>query len=543
MSESPAPAAGACPCDEDEARARTPGRRRSGGGSPRAAGSRFGFESGGVSSPVGTLPSPLAGGGVSSCRQAAAPNAGEPSMTSNRDELGATSSRFDRTSFAHRFSKDAAGSGGWRSACTGSGVSGARIPLATYRLQFNRRFTFRDAHAIVDYLDALGITDCYASSYLKAVPGSPHGYDVADPTRLNPDIGTDEDYWRWIDALRRAAWATCSISVPNHMGIASSANPWWQDVLENGPSSRFARFFDIEWRPVKDELAEQGAHSDPRRSVRSGARAPGAALELSRTARSRSATATTRLPARARYLPGDPAVSTLERADRPGMSSADADELQSIITAAENLPPRTTRDPARSRRGRGKRRSSSAAWRRSPHRARRSRGYRRRDASPAVNGIAGQPRSFDLLDRLLNEQSYRLAHWRVASEEINYRRFFDVNQLAALRMEDPDGLRGGASLRVRADPARRGDRAARRSRRWPVRAGGLPDRLQKRAAGDGGRSRRGSRHDPLPSTSSWKRSSAPASSCPRNGRCTARPATSSPRRSTACSSTGATSAR
>ena len=136
-------------------------------------------------------------------------------------------------------------------------MAGARIPLSTYRLQFNSRFTFRDAHAIVDYLDALGVSDCYASSYLKAVPGSPHGYDVADPTCLNPDVGTDDEYWRWIDALKSRGMGHVIDLVPNHMGIAKSANPWWLDVLENGASSRFARFFDIEWHPVKDELAEK----------------------------------------------------------------------------------------------------------------------------------------------------------------------------------------------------------------------------------------------------------------------------------------------
>src|SRR5436853_5351042 len=136
-------------------------------------------------------------------------------------------------------------------------VAPTRIPLATYRLQFNSGFTFRQAHAIVDYLRDLGISDCYASSYLKAVPGSPHGYDVADPTALNPEIGTDEDYWSWIDALRARGMGHVMDLVPNHMGIAKSANPWWLDVLENGPSSRFARFFDIEWHPVKDELADK----------------------------------------------------------------------------------------------------------------------------------------------------------------------------------------------------------------------------------------------------------------------------------------------
>src|SRR5437667_7945003 len=132
-----------------------------------------------------------------------------------------------------------------------------RIPVSTYRLQFNSHFTFRDAKAIVDYLHDLGVSDCYASSYLKAVPGSPHGYDVADPTRFNPDIGTDDEYWTWIEALKSLGMGHVMDLVPNHMGIAKSANPWWLDVLENGPSSRFASFFDIDWRPLKAELADK----------------------------------------------------------------------------------------------------------------------------------------------------------------------------------------------------------------------------------------------------------------------------------------------
>src|SRR5437762_398068 len=122
-----------------------------------------------------------------------------------------------------------------------------RIPASTYRLQFNTRFTFRDAQAIADYLHCLGITDCYASSYLKAVPGSAHGYDVADPTQLNPEIGTREEYNAWIDALRSRAMGHVLDVVPNHMGIAKSSNPRWLAVLEDDPSSRFDAFFDIDW--------------------------------------------------------------------------------------------------------------------------------------------------------------------------------------------------------------------------------------------------------------------------------------------------------
>ena len=130
----------------------------------------------------------------------------------------------------------------------------AVVPVATYRLQFSASFTFDDAARAVDYLDALGISHGYASSYLAAVPGSTHGYDVADPTRLNPEIGDEASYARWIDALRARGMGHILDLVPNHMGIAQSANPWWQDVLENGPSSRYAPAFDIDWHPLKQEL-------------------------------------------------------------------------------------------------------------------------------------------------------------------------------------------------------------------------------------------------------------------------------------------------
>jgi (1->4)-alpha-D-glucan 1-alpha-D-glucosylmutase len=312
-------------------------------------------------------------------------------------------------------------------------VSTARIPLATYRLQFNRGFTFRDARSIADYLHALGISDCYASSYLRSVPGSPHGYDVADPTRLNPDIGDEEDYWAWIEALRSHSMGHVLDVVPNHMGIALSANPWWLDVLENGPSSRYARFFDIEWRPVKAELADKvlipilgdqyGAVLD-RQELRLMYREGAFFVQYYDN-----------------LLPIAPDTYGGILADALGdwveaHPGDDADELQIILAASGNLPPRSSRDPG-----------PIAVRAREKDVIKRRLGTLTESSSAVralidacvdrVNGIPGQPRSFDLLDALLNQQSYRLAHWRVASEEINYRRFFDVNQLAALRMEDP----------------------------------------------------------------------------------------------------------
>jgi (1->4)-alpha-D-glucan 1-alpha-D-glucosylmutase len=313
-------------------------------------------------------------------------------------------------------------------------VPPTHLPLSTYRLQFNRGFTFRDATAIVDYLERLGISDAYASSYLAAVPGSSHGYDVVDPTRLNPELGSDEDYWHWIAALRERGMGHVLDVVPNHMGIAKSANPWWCDVLENGPTSRFARFFDIEWKPVKDELFEKvllpilgGQYGEvlERQELRLGFERGAFHVRYYDE----------RLPI---------AVDTMRLIFEPLLDDwldshpgEDANELLSILNAAEHLPPRGSRD------------ADAIAIR-----ARETEIVKRRLAAleeraaevrvliaACVRTLNGQPsnaRSFDRLDALLNAQSYRLAHWRVASEEINYRRFFDVNQLAALRMEDPE---------------------------------------------------------------------------------------------------------
>ena len=309
----------------------------------------------------------------------------------------------------------------------------ARIPIATYRLQFNSRFTFADAAGIVDYLHALGISDCYASSYLKAVPGSLHGYDVADPTRLNPEIGDEDTYAAWTGALAAHAMGHVLDLVPNHMGIAKSANPWWLDVLENGPSSRFARFFDIEWRPIKEELADRVLIP-----ILGGQY--GEVLEREElVVEYREGSFVVRYYDNALPIAPDTYFGVLEPdldewlRTNPG---PEAEELQSVLTGARNLPPRSTSDEdgiaVRAREKEVVKRRLAALTDRSAA----VRGLIKR-ALARINGTRLQPRSFDALDRLLNEQSYRLAHWRVASEEINYRRFFDINELAALRMEDP----------------------------------------------------------------------------------------------------------
>src|SRR5690349_19711772 len=128
------------------------------------------------------------------------------------------------------------------------------IPRATYRVQLNRNFDFRAARAIVPYLARLGITHLYTSPFLKARPDSLHGYDIIDHGALNPEIGTADDFEALVQELKRRRVGLMIDVVPNHMGVCQADNRWWLDVLENGPASRYAGYFDIEWQPLSDEL-------------------------------------------------------------------------------------------------------------------------------------------------------------------------------------------------------------------------------------------------------------------------------------------------
>ena len=309
------------------------------------------------------------------------------------------------------------------------------IPVATYRLQFNAGFTFADATAIVDYLHALGISHAYASSYLKAVKGSTHGYDVADPTTFNPEIGDKRSFSVWVDALHASGMGHIIDLVPNHMGIAKSGNPWWQDVLENGPSSEYAHVFDIDWHPLKPELENKVLLPIVGDSY-------GAVLERQQM-RLEYENGAFRVRYYEQILPIAPGsynrilgANARVLLEEIGADSDEGIEFLSIITAIRHLPGREVHDPeALAERHREKeviKRRLAALTSTSPtvlaHVER---------TVEAFNGIAGKPRSFDQLDQLLSTQAYRLAHWRVAAEEINYRRFFDINELAAIRMEDP----------------------------------------------------------------------------------------------------------
>src|SRR5262249_15217825 len=132
--------------------------------------------------------------------------------------------------------------------------AGRRVPLATYRLQMNHRFPFDQATEVVDYLDALGVSDVYLSPILAARPGSMHGYDVSDPSRINPELGGEQGFDRLHERLKRHDMGVLLDVVPNHVGIGHESNRWWMDVLENGLGSIYAHYFDVDWSPVNPDL-------------------------------------------------------------------------------------------------------------------------------------------------------------------------------------------------------------------------------------------------------------------------------------------------
>jgi (1->4)-alpha-D-glucan 1-alpha-D-glucosylmutase len=311
-----------------------------------------------------------------------------------------------------------------------------RFPIATYRLQLHTGFTFRDARALVPYLHELGISDCYVSPYLKARPGSKHGYDIQDHRVLNPEIGTQDDYDAWIDTLRAHGMGQLVDMVPNHMGIAGNENLWWNDVLENGPASPYANFFDIDWFSYDPKLHNRillpllgEPYGKVLESQQLKLRFEGGAFFVYYYEHRFPIS-----PCSYNRVLGD-RIEELEQILGP--QAEPFVEYQSIRTAITHLPGCGERDPVKM-----------------AERQREKEVVKRRlatltESSPAVqqfltqnvavfNGEADDPRSFDLLDELLNNQAYRLSWWRVAGDEINYRRFFDVNELAALSMERPE---------------------------------------------------------------------------------------------------------
>ncbi len=309
-------------------------------------------------------------------------------------------------------------------------------PSATYRLQFNQKFTFDDAAGLVDYLDDLGITDIYASPVLMARPGSVHGYDVTDQSRFNPEIGDDVSFLRLSAALQQRGMGLIADVVPNHMCITHPSNFWWWDVLENGPSSAFARYFDIDWQPPKQELVNKVLL--PVLGDQYGRILENQEIQLVYAdGQFHVSVYDTPLPLAPRSwtMILEPAVARLR--EKLGADHEHVAELESIVTSLSHLPGHTETDDAKIReRLREKeivKRRLSGLLEASPQA-----GEAIDTALLEINGRRGEPRSFDRLERLLESEAYRLSFWRVAMDEINYRRFFDINDLAAIRVEDPE---------------------------------------------------------------------------------------------------------
>jgi (1->4)-alpha-D-glucan 1-alpha-D-glucosylmutase len=312
-------------------------------------------------------------------------------------------------------------------AVAGALTHGAAIPRATYRLQLNAGFTFRDAAAIVPYLAALGISHVYCSPYFRARAGSAHGYDVVDHNSFNPEIGDRDDFERFVAALRAHGMGHILDIVPNHVGILGADNDWWMDVLENGEASAYADFFDIDWTPSTPERAHKVLV--PVLAAPYGSELERGGLEL----RFEPASGSFAVFYHSHRLPLDPRTypRILDRV--PALVSNT--ELENIRRSLAALPDRSAITPEQvSERSRAKelhkRRLALLAH-----------------SNPAVanaieaavrsfSGTAAEPASFDTLHELIELQAYHLAYWRVAAEDINYRRFFDVNDLAALRVDN-----------------------------------------------------------------------------------------------------------
>lgn len=312
----------------------------------------------------------------------------------------------------------------------------ARIPQSTYRLQFNKHFTLKQAAELVDYLQALGISDCYSSPVLTARPGSLHGYDVTDHTQINPEIGTEEDFIEFASKLRERQMGIIMDVVPNHMCVAGSANQWWNDVLENGPSSPFASFFDIDWWPPKADLA--GKVLLPVLGDQYGIVLENQQIQLTYDEGAFHAHYyDVRLPIAPRSYAQILSPLVPQVKERLGELRTDVLELESIITALSHLPPRDQTDPERLRE---RMREKEIIKRRLSALTETSAEVRQAVAEilREFNGVRKEPKSFDRLEALLAAQAYRLSFWQVASDEINYRRFFDINELAAIRVEDAE---------------------------------------------------------------------------------------------------------
>lgn len=305
---------------------------------------------------------------------------------------------------------------------------------STYRLQFNKDFTFQDAAKIIEYLSQLGITHVYASPILAARRGSTHGYDAIDPTRLNPELGTEADFAALQDELREHGLGLILDIVPNHMS-ASSENSWWMDVLENGPESAYASYFDIDWHPPSRMLegkvllpvlgrpfGEALEHQELKLVLIEGKFFVQYFESLFPLA-----PATYHLILKRRLNE----LRTLLGEDSPVYQ-----EYSGIVAAAAAISDAATQG----RDAGGEKRLHFEALRQRLRQLLGDETKVNEFLQQNLRGLEGnrkEPSSFTSLESLLAQQHYVLAYWQNVNEEINYRRFFTINDLVGIRMQDP----------------------------------------------------------------------------------------------------------
>ena len=307
------------------------------------------------------------------------------------------------------------------------------VPASTYRLQIYHAFPLTAARDVVPYLARLGADACYTSPYFTATPGSTHGYDVCNHNEINPELGGAEAHAQFTAAIAAHGMHHIVDFVPNHMGIGTVTNAWWKDVLENGPSSTAAIFFDIDWRPVKAEL--QAKLLLPILGDQYGLVLERGELQLAFTGSALVLRyADQELPIDPRHGARVYTAATEQLTAALGADSPSVNEFLSIITSLQNLPFYTETDPGRMTE---RHREKEVARTRLERLAADVPPVREAiDAAiRTFNGTSGDVGSFDALHDLLEAQAYRLSYWRTASHEINYRRFFDVDTLVGLRVE------------------------------------------------------------------------------------------------------------
>ena len=292
-----------------------------------------------------------------------------------------------------------------------------RIPTSTYRLQYHAGFRFDDAAAIATYLADLGISHVYSSPYLQAAPGSTHGYDIVDHLHVNEELGGQDAHERFSLKLGACGLGQVLDIVPNHMSLARGNRYWW-DVLENGPSSRFATWFDIDWHPVEVKL--QNKVLVPILGDQYGRALANKQIKVVRDGNQ------FQVHYADHAFPVAPRSLAIVLAIAAGFSSSDTLNFLGDSYARLPAPEATNREEAAAR-----------------HRDKvvlNTMLDRLCAEEPAVctaieRALEELNSNIEFLDDFLNHQSYRLAYWKTADQELGYRRFFDVNTLVGLRIE------------------------------------------------------------------------------------------------------------